>query len=1195
MPSILGQGFDPYVSSQINDRQDLIGKTQRTQQDMTYMNSRESWLKLSSGSEIEGSEDLSKSFALFNGTYLANYSFKDSFGIYKSYDTADPEFGIVPMPGLISAEVKALNRGSIKEAKIKLKVNSRYQFIILDKLYLRLGYSMLLEWGWNIYVDNGDIMQMGPTLSDNKWFDKANDKKDYTFWLKEIQDLKQIYKGNYDAMFGKVVNFNWSFQPDGSYDIELKLISHGDIIESLRTIPPGGENGAKNRMDVVNYFNTNLSQVLVDGGLKAASFDFQQFTDEEINANPDLASSDNKAYYIDTSLIRDKLTEHLFAIQAYGWAYNNFQIYTAANGDADASTYVKIDPKVSSNNLTDIKHYFETEVIDRIGINFLSNPALNSKKDAFFLFKKPDIGEGETEIPDLECLETPVYVRFGYLLWFLNQHCLPVHSETGNPPFSIDYSKDKEIPAYIPPQQLLTTSYHPSKYIVSNQIHAFSTLDYYLKPDMKLYSGLEYADVPLATNIRFLDVRNVYCNITNLLQSIPMSLGDDKQFKIDLFGFLKGICDGINAALGGINNIEPIIDDTTNTLIIQDSTNFPEREKILELLGLNKKNEEYLLQIFGYRGFNGVNQASFVRDVKLETKISKEMASLITIGATANGTSPGTDSTAFSKLNKGTKDRFVTEYISPETSSALPDVSISDQIKNSANENSFELLGLNISNFFGGSGYVPSQYASVSDYAINFLDEEQQYKNMQTISDYFQYHEGKLHKGSDVDGGGPGIGFLPFELQLDMDGLSGIKIYNSLRLDTSFMPPQYPSSLEFVLAGVDHSISDNDWVTKLRVISVPKTDGVELPVSTAPKITPTRRRTGVGLGRPQPSPSNPSLPTGGVLDLSCPEFFKFVPESNGLSTRDRNELKNRSITYLEYKGLSSTSSTLDLIKVVVAKNEGGYFHPLHFRTIDNGGNISDNNRNQAGSSRETLWGEDRIGENSNQDSRAFWAKVDSLSGYGGLNKLSRAYNKNDVAWKNGALGISSNTLKAYVNGTNITWKYQDISDWDNPKSSRPGQDQLPTWANNINELKTLKQKMVSASLDKSLKQNFLDPGPQYRPLYDLINSSPTLKYLYLRARYNGPGYFQDYARYLRSVWDTKTQDPNELACAHLKYIYNYWNNGPRDPNQIYNKILMTTGPYTGQYDQTYASDVKKIIDYLRYKPSISGWNGVDYS
>jgi hypothetical protein len=35
-------------------------------------------------------------------------------------------------------------------------------------------------------------------------------------------------------MLGKVTNFTWKFNDDGSYDIELNLVGLGDIIESLK-------------------------------------------------------------------------------------------------------------------------------------------------------------------------------------------------------------------------------------------------------------------------------------------------------------------------------------------------------------------------------------------------------------------------------------------------------------------------------------------------------------------------------------------------------------------------------------------------------------------------------------------------------------------------------------------------------------------------------------------------------------------------------------------------------------------------------------------------------------------------------------------------------------------------------------------------------------------------------------------------
>ena len=46
------------------------------------------------------------------------------------------------------------------------------------------------------------------------------------------QRIDECY--NYDAMLGKVTNFTWKFNDDGSYDIDLNLIGLGDIIETLK-------------------------------------------------------------------------------------------------------------------------------------------------------------------------------------------------------------------------------------------------------------------------------------------------------------------------------------------------------------------------------------------------------------------------------------------------------------------------------------------------------------------------------------------------------------------------------------------------------------------------------------------------------------------------------------------------------------------------------------------------------------------------------------------------------------------------------------------------------------------------------------------------------------------------------------------------------------------------------------------------
>ena len=56
-----------------------------------------------------------------------------------------------------------------------------------------------------------------------------------------------------------------------------------------------------------------------------------------------------------------------------------------------------------------------------------------------------------------------------------------------------------------------------------------------------------------------------------------------------------------------------------------------------------------------------------------------------------------------------------------------------------------------------------------------------------------------------------------------MDGLSGIKIYNSVNVNTEFLSSNYGETLSFIVTGVNHKLSGNEWVTNLDTIATTKT------------------------------------------------------------------------------------------------------------------------------------------------------------------------------------------------------------------------------------------------------------------------------------------------------------------------------------------------------------------------------------
>jgi hypothetical protein len=69
-----------------------------------------------------------------------------------------------------------------------------------------------------------------------------------------------------------------------------------------------------------------------------------------------------------------------------------------------------------------------------------------------------------------------------------------------------------------------------------------------------------------------------------------------------------------------------------------------------------------------------------------------------------------------------------------------------------------------------------------------------------------------------------------------MEGLSGIKIYNQINVDTRFLPSDYLDSLKFIIKGVNHSIKDGKWETSLETIVIAhnETDTPVTPITPLP-------------------------------------------------------------------------------------------------------------------------------------------------------------------------------------------------------------------------------------------------------------------------------------------------------------------------------------------------------------------------
>jgi hypothetical protein len=278
--ALIGDQIPGYVQEQIKARQRTHGSgvlSDRTDQQLAYLNSKTAFIKLASGVSVSETKlqdmgypqdfiknnkgmGLAKNHVLFGG-YSTFEPITKKEGILNQRDTflgkngayeGYTDWGIIPMPGIESIEVKSLTRGSLKKATVKLTAQNRDQLAILDLLYLRLGYTVMIEWGWGIYLKNPKPGETDETLKsgtvekmytsiiedlENGFFKKVQNGS-YLEMLPRIEKARNDYSGNVDALLGKISNFNWSFNPDGSYSIEITILSLGDVVESLKTNIP---------------------------------------------------------------------------------------------------------------------------------------------------------------------------------------------------------------------------------------------------------------------------------------------------------------------------------------------------------------------------------------------------------------------------------------------------------------------------------------------------------------------------------------------------------------------------------------------------------------------------------------------------------------------------------------------------------------------------------------------------------------------------------------------------------------------------------------------------------------------------------------------------------------------------------------------------------------------------------------------
>jgi len=864
--NIQGGPFEDWVTNQIEQRELSLGKgSGKDPKDLLYQQSKTPWLRLASSvnitsttsygtldrltslpginkNAIEGIQ-AAKNFILQGGALSIDNNnninlnsglntTRNLVGINDNFTGAygwggTTERGLVPMPGITSASVKYENDGALTKTTINIKCYSRTQFALIDALYMRPGYTLLLEFGWSNYLQttNGDTLLTGdevklettdpfftPALSLLLNPENKTSKNQYKI-IQKIKEERKRTSGNYEAVFGKIVNFKWSMDPDGSYNCTVDLRGLGEVIESLKlnVNTPTEESEKASHFGVFDVDGDGQ----VDDKDKEALKVYAELTGQSANDIRGLAMERQIPLVAlgqsGGTLIRDLFTIHQTTTIATGAVIDGDVLYFDKVGEDKKKNYlIKNFPIVTNGG-----SFFKKDIVIEDGIIGLVRTNTN------------------------EYVYTPqVYVKFGLILALIQKSIVPRNGKGGAPLFTFDMDfqnlkKDKNLIRRLQGQFPLS----PQHYLIPYANHSLNNLQRKYLTELKdlptFFNGRrnEINDIQKNSGWKYNSglgrLANVYVNVNRvatILLNQKGKINNIQKNEKDLFEFLNILLEEININLGGINNVRiRLPDDGARVRFIEDiPQTFPGAPPI------TYKSKICRFNTFGFNNSTAANSSqrggSIVRNLGIDASIPSNFSSMIMLGAQPNGNQASGNATSFSNYNTGIIDRVI-----PTKSLVTTNTDPTDPRETQFKELAKTVDGLLESGFWNETWVGKGLSTDGGLWADVFRDRDFRGDNIVAFKSlgtaYHQLLSGIYTQEESKGGAGflEAPFFLPFNLNMDIDGMSGIVMMQRFEIDQKILPPSYDKdSVEIIVKTVDHEVNVESWVTKLGTQSVPK-------------------------------------------------------------------------------------------------------------------------------------------------------------------------------------------------------------------------------------------------------------------------------------------------------------------------------------------------------------------------------------
>ncbi len=779
--NIVGSGFPTYVTDQLNKRGEKINEKNRNNNTLQFLTNRNAWFRLSSSvntdsdNDGKGDDKLARGNILQGGTLKNNQKIKGGFNETYSRGT-DDDLGFKPMPGITNVSIGTGGKWqTLMQADIEFICYDLGQLDIMTKLYMSLGCSVFLEWGHSNYFRKDNTFEPNP--SDINFFNF----KDRNLLLKEANKKRKNAKGNYECLLGKVYNFEWSANNDGSYNCKIQVMGAGGIVESLKINTASNVNFDifLTEEDTDANFASDLECILTTYKKffrkSATEIDFREVQ----NASE---KEQDKTFSKLVPITLDKRTTNSDNdIISYGDYLNSVFLSPTYEGPQFINNTIFSNENVRKGNAHQV-------------ISGLASDPDNKKEFTIPRNLTTDDYTGYITgqiINNHKFFQT--YITLAHLFTLI-QH-IGIFSEGGEgtpflPEVYLDYNPDN---TPIKQSSSLQGSVDPSKCLIPPRNIGNYFVDVIENFEVDEISAKNANLIPPFDGKLF----NVLVNLDFAIDSLKSISTNSEDKTANLMDFMVKILDGINVSLGKINSFRPFYDSNSNCIRIVDENVLPD----------SKENKVIEIPNFGTK--------SLVYDYNFNSKISPKLASQIVIAAQASGKDLKDfpeDILSYASINGNAVDRLAKtkvpaifpkfKFIEDYKKQLLPFKKLYQLLERVYNFNDLSIENINnLTSFFDD---VQNRNLKVPKRIT-----QTQRVNLITGTNTFPF-------ASPTEVIPPPTLIIPIEYNIKIDGISGILPYNIFRIPDNRLPKRYRGKVDFAIFSINHEIENNKWYTILR-------------------------------------------------------------------------------------------------------------------------------------------------------------------------------------------------------------------------------------------------------------------------------------------------------------------------------------------------------------------------------------------